>query len=186
MLFYIIFILCAALLLFYVTVLFKLTLGLRRLCNGTNRVEYNVSIIVAARNEEKNIENCLKALINQNYPADKFEIIIVDDRSTDATATIVGKFQSAYSNINLIQVEEFKNDIAPKKHALSTGISHAQGEILLFTDADCIPGPNWIKSIISYYEPDVGLVAGFSPLDRAERKGESFRAAPLYGKRWPL
>ena len=124
-----------------------------------------VSVVVAARNEKKLIGNCVKALLNQSYPENLYEIIIVDDRSTDSTGEIVQEFSQQNSLIKLIQIKEKNKGISPKKHALETGIKAARGEIILTTDADCVPTPEWIKIMISYFEADVGLVAGFSPLE---------------------
>ena len=154
---------------FYCFILFKLIHGLLKLKKGTNQREYVVSIIVAARNEEQNIKSCVTALISQNYPLEKLEIIVVDDRSTDETAKIVQKFTEAYPNVILLQVKQTPSGMAPKKYALDFGINQATGEIILITDADCIPQPDWVKFMLSYFKPDVGLVAGFSPLDRAEK-----------------
>lgn len=151
---------------FYTLVLLKLILGLQLLKKGTNQTELAVSIIVAARNEEQNIEDCINSLIAQNYPAEKLEIIIVDDRSKDATANIVTRFANSCPNIFLIQVKDSISGMASKKHAINLGIAKATGEIILITDADCRPQTGWVKSIISYFEPNVGLVAGFSPLNR--------------------
>jgi len=155
--------------LFYCSILIRLYLGLRQLRRGTNSHQAVVSIVVAARNEEKNIADCLNALTAQQYPADKLEIIIVDDRSSDTTAEIVSRYQNANANVSLVRVTEISEQMAPKKHALSLGINRAQGEIIFITDADCTPSSGWIQSMIRYFENDVGLVAGFSPLDRFYR-----------------
>ena len=69
----------------------------------------------------------------------------------------------------MIQVKQLPQNIAPKKHALETGIRAAKGEIILTTDADCVPAREWVKTIISYFEADVGLVAGFSPTESSEK-----------------
>lgn len=159
-------IILAVLTLFYIGILLKLNQGLSRLQQGQSHITPAVTILVAARNEEKNIADCLQALVNQDYPADKSEIIIIDDRSTDGTAAIVEKFSERHKNVKMIRIKKTAPGIAPKKNALQQGIHNAQNEILLFTDADCIPNHGWIRSIVSYFEKDVGLVAGFSPLDR--------------------
>ncbi len=137
---------------------------------GMNSEENYVSVIVAARNEEKHISNCLKALTDQSYPDIFFEIIIIDDRSTDSTAKIVQKYELQNNNIKLIQVKELPQNTSPKKHALETGINAAKGELILTTDADCVPARDWIKTMVRYFEADVGLVAGFSPLEETEKQ----------------
>ncbi|MEP0823727.1 MAG: glycosyltransferase, partial [Ignavibacterium sp.] len=94
-----------------------------------------VSIIVAARNEEKAIRNLLERLILQSYS--NYEIIIVDDRSEDRTPDIVRSFQDKRGNLRLIRITDLDPMMPPKKRALEAGIRESKGEILLFTDADC-------------------------------------------------
>jgi cellulose synthase/poly-beta-1,6-N-acetylglucosamine synthase-like glycosyltransferase len=154
----------------YCFILLILNRGISRLKQGKNAYNYRVSVIIAARNEEKNIGNCIQALVNQSYPANQFEIIVVDDRSLDRTAEIVQNYCRRFINIRLIQVTELAEKISPKKNALQKGIETATGEIILTTDADCIPEPGWVKSMVSYFEPEVGLVAGFSPLESNENQ----------------
>lgn len=122
-----------------------------------------ISIIVAARNEEERIGSLMESLINQDYPSDKFEIIIVNDRSTDSTATIIEQFAKHHSTITLISIESNTSDMPHKKNALRLGIEHASFEILAFTDADCIVPKQWLKEISNHYSDDVGVVAGYSP-----------------------
>ena len=153
----------------YATAILILFRGLFSNKSGENRVDFFVSVVVAARDEEKHIGKCIKALVNQSYPENLYEIIIVDDRSTDMTAEIVRELSQQNSLIKLIQIKEKSKDIAPKKHALETGIKAAKGEIILTTDADCEPTPEWIKIMVSYFETDVGLVAGFSPTELSKK-----------------
>ena len=157
-------ILLCSLAFFYSIVVLKLHRGLSCLKTGTHPLHPFVSIVVAARNEEKTIASCLKTLCNQRYPADKHEIIIVNDRSDDRTADIVNRFSEKYSRVRLINVDESESDMAPKKWALHRGIQASGGEIILTTDADCIVRPGWIASIVRYFEDDVGLVAGYSSI----------------------
>ncbi len=140
--------------------------GLFFLKPGKNELKYFVSVVVAARNEELNIGNCIEALINQSYPSDRYEIVIVNDRSTDQTATIIERYRKSHNKIKLIAVKDLPQGISPKKHALQLGILAANGEIILTTDADCVPQKGWIEGIVHYFEPEVGLVAGFSPLEK--------------------
>lgn len=106
-----------------------------------------VSVIIAARNEEKNIGKLLASLQQQDYPADLLEIIVVDDHSTDATAEIVK--QNSFAS--LLQLKE--NTInSYKKKAIETGVNKASGELIITTDADCIAGKNWLKTIAGLQE----------------------------------
>jgi len=100
-----------------------------------------VSIIIACRNEEKNISRLLNSLLSQEYQ-NKFEIIIIDDHSTDSSTKIISKFKD--SRIKLLNLPDNKNG---KKAALRHGVSKSSGKILLFTDADCEIPPNWISNM---------------------------------------
>jgi biofilm PGA synthesis N-glycosyltransferase PgaC len=106
-----------------------------------------ISVIIPARNEEKNIGELLQALQEQTYPKELFEVIVVDDHSTDATAAVVQQF----STVTLIQLKE-DNINSYKKKALETGIAAATGELIVTTDADCLPSKDWIKTIAAFKE----------------------------------
>jgi cellulose synthase/poly-beta-1,6-N-acetylglucosamine synthase-like glycosyltransferase len=138
--------------------------GLSKLFNNQLQKEQQLfSIIIAARNEETSIENLLHSLVTQEYPSNKFEIIVVNDRSTDSTASIIEKFVRKNSNIRLINIESNNSTMPHKKNALRIGIEQASFEILVFTDADCVAPPHWLNEISKQYRTDVGVVAGYSP-----------------------
>ncbi len=141
-----------------------LSSGLGKLRVGQNHDIKTVTIIVAARNEEKNLVDCLAALEKQNYPLHLIQYVLVDDRSSDATGKILSRFCEQHPNAIKIEIIDNIENISPKKNALARGIEKAAGEILLFCDADCVPPPGLITEMVRYFEPDVGLVAGFSPL----------------------
>jgi len=106
-----------------------------------------ISVIIPARNEEKNIAALLEVLGKQTYPANQFEVIVVDDHSTDSTAAIVQGFPF----VKLIQLQE--DDInSYKKKAIEKGIEKAAGQLIVTTDADCIPSPNWLSMIAALKE----------------------------------
>ncbi len=167
--FVVLFPLLCLLTLFYFVILIELIYGLSRLREGRNPSQPFVSVIVAARNEEKNIVACLNALSKQNYAAEKYEIIIVDDRSEDKTADIVKEMMKKNSRIRLIEIKETGPFTSPKKWAIDRGISQANGEIILTTDADCIVQTRWIETMVRHFETDIGLVAGYSPLNQGNR-----------------
>jgi len=108
-----------------------------------------VSVIVAARNEESTLPRLLQALSAQTYPPELVEIIVVDDFSTDGTATAAQTFSKVH--ITLIQPEVAATQ-SSKKRAIEAGIKRAKGPLLLITDADCIPGPDWIKTMVAFHE----------------------------------
>lgn len=113
-----------------------------------------VSIIVPARNEELNIENCLNDLIKQEYPKELFEIIVINDASTDKTKEKIESFINScsllltpYPNITLLESS------APlKKAAITLGVNHATGDLIITTDADCRMGSKWLSTLVDYYE----------------------------------
>lgn len=121
------------------------------------------SVIVAVRNEEKNILSCLKSLGALNYPENKLEIIIVDDVSEDDTTEIVKQFITGKRKFKLLSlVEDGSKILKGKVRAVAEGVKSASGEIILTTDADCEVNPGWVKAIASYYQDDVAIVNGFT------------------------
>lgn len=123
----------------------------------------SVSVIVVARNEEKNIAACLEALQRQQYRG-PMEVLIVDDRSIDATRRLIVAFTSKNRRWKALDnrlISKWRNR---KKGSIATAYEQARGDILLFTDADCRPPDTWVESMVEYFEPDTLLVVGFSPL----------------------
>lgn len=114
----------------------------------------SISVIVAARNESANIEKCIHCILSQDYPSLLFELIIVDDCSTDDTVDIVSSISAP--NLKLIKLADFLTEdetvVSYKKRALTTGIMHSTGSLVVTTDADCWMSENWLRSIAAYYE----------------------------------
>jgi len=138
---------------------------IRRKSVGRNDFVPSVSVLVPARNEEDTIEECLMALALSNYPKEKFEIIAIDDRSTDSTLQIMQKVAAKFDNIKVLSIkdEQQKQNLRGKAGALHYGADAAVGDILLMTDADCIVHPDWIRTIAECYADDnIGLVASFT------------------------
>lgn len=136
--------------------------GLHRRTGGKNTRKHFVSVIIAARNEEKQIPELLDSLKTQDYPQDRFEVIVIDDKSTDHTADIIRDFSREWEQLRLLQVSETPGNYSPKKYALTRGINAAKGEIILGVDADCTVQPTWISTMNSYFAEEVGMVVGFS------------------------
>ena len=113
-----------------------------------NNCKLKVSIIIAARNEEKNIELLLSNLKTQDYDSSLFEVIIINDHSTDETLAITEKFQNHFLNLNILDLPK---EIEGKKKALLRGIEEAKGELIITLDADCSVGKYWLRTIASFY-----------------------------------
>lgn len=105
-----------------------------------------VTVLIPARNEAANIEALLKALLAQQYPGPRPEIIVIDDHSEDETAAIAGSFKE----VTLLHLQTAGIN-SYKKKALETGVAQATGELIVCTDADCIPGPHWIEQLVTCY-----------------------------------
>lgn len=112
------------------------------------------SIIIPARNEEKNIENCIRSIIENNYPKHLFEIIVADDFSTDTTPEVLQRLQKEFSNIEVVSM---KNLIAEtinsyKKKAIELSIDRSKSDWIITTDADCIVPKNWLQYFDAYIQ----------------------------------
>mgnify|MGYP003582465064 FL=1 len=133
-----------------------------------------VSIIIAARNEEDKIAKTIDDVLAQSYPEELFEVIIIDDHSTDRTAEIV----RSYEGVQLIQLNEEKALNSYKKMAIQTAIGHAKGDLIITTDADCRMGTEWLATIVNYYEA-TGCKMISSPVAYFEEKSFFERAQAL-------
>ena len=125
-----------------------------------------LSVVVAARDEETDLPVLLDALIRQTHP--RFEIVVVDDASVDATPQIVRRWAARYADsehvsIRLMQVETPQSP--RKKHALTRGIAAARHALLALTDADCAPPPDWLAALAARHAaaPEETLFLGYSP-----------------------
>jgi biofilm PGA synthesis N-glycosyltransferase PgaC len=106
-----------------------------------------ISVIIPARNEEENIEALLNSLNGQSYPKDLFEVIVVDDNSTDSTATKASQFSFA----KLISLKETGIN-SYKKKAIEIGIASASGDLIVTSDADCMVPRDWLYTIENFYK----------------------------------
>ncbi len=112
---------------------------------GENQAPLKISLIIPARNEENNIGKLLSALSAQTYPSGLTEIIVINDHSTDRTAEEVKKF--SFAKLINLEADELNSY---KKKAIEQGIEASTGELIVTTDADCIPGPEWLKLIVAF------------------------------------
>ncbi|WP_235891164.1 glycosyltransferase family 2 protein [Sphingobacterium lumbrici] len=126
-----------------------------------------VSILIAARNEEQNIARTIDCLLAQDFPKSLIEIIVVDDHSTDRTSAIVSSY--ADWGVQLIRLNVGDTLNSYKKYAISQAIEKSQGEIIVTTDADCRMGPNWLKTIVQYFEEHQSYMVS-SPVIYSEEK----------------
>lgn len=116
----------------------------------------NISIIVPVLNAERDINRCIGSLMNQNYPQDRYEVIIIDNGSVDKTISILNRYYDYHNNIKILH-ESNKGSYS----ARNTGIKNSKGEIIAFTDSDCIVSENWIRELSKGFISDnIGCVVG--------------------------
>ncbi|MBP6024646.1 glycosyltransferase [Ferruginibacter sp.] len=117
------------------------------------KTQTRISVIIPARNEEENIKSCLNAILNQSYPEHLFEVLVVDDFSSDNTAAIVSAYTS--QNIKLISLRNFVEANAInsyKKKAIEIAVQQSTGDLIVTTDADCVVPKNWLQTIAAFYQ----------------------------------
>ncbi len=119
-----------------------------------------ISIIICARNESENLKNFLPAVLEQDYPA--FEVIVVNDCSEDNSYDILGQFLEKYPHLKISNVNKDPKFTHNKKFAQFIGIKAAKNDILLFTDADCLPdSKRWLESMASHFNDKTSFVLGY-------------------------
>jgi len=124
-----------------------------------------VSIVIALKDEAKNIPFLIKSLMNQTHPI--YEVIIVNDRSSDGSFQLLNDASMQHKNLNVINIKKLPPNWSGKKYALKNGIEAAIYDIVLLTDADCIAkSSNWITLMAAQLHTDTEIVLGFSPYIR--------------------
>lgn len=161
-LFYFFIVIVALQLFYYVVVFGKFAFST---CPQNNPKKIPISVIVCAKNEEDNVVKFIPLLAEQEYP--DFEIILIDDASSDTTLDIFEEFEKQYSNVRLVKVVNNEAFWGNKKFALTLGIKAAKKEYLLFTDADCYPtSKDWIKEMSSNFSNEKTIVLGYGAYDK--------------------
>jgi glycosyltransferase involved in cell wall biosynthesis len=124
-----------------------------------------ISVIVCAKNEAENVIKFIPLLAEQDYP--DYEIILIDDASSDDTLEIFEEFEKQYANIRLVKVENNEAFWGNKKYALTLGIKASRKEYLLFTDADCYPvSKDWIKEMSAQFTLHKTVVLGYGAYEK--------------------
>ena len=127
--------------------------------------EIPVSVIICAKNEAENLKKFLPSILNQKYT--NFELILINDASSDATSEVMDSFAEKDSRIKIITVKNIETFWGNKKYALTLGIKAAKNDHLLFTDADCCPVSNhWIYEMSQKFNPRKTIVLGYGKYKR--------------------
>lgn len=146
------------LLYFFTIALFAFGFLLKKKHSTNNTDSIPISIVVAVRNEDRAIDLLFKSIFEQDYPLQCFELVLVNDHSTDATWDIAVKQAQHYSNILLAQLP---SDLAGKKQAIALGVSLAKNDTIVLTDADCWHSKSWLRTIsLAYKNQKVDMLIG--------------------------
>ena len=137
------------------------------------------SIIIPFRNEEEHLEKLLNSLANLNYPRTHFQVLMIDDNSTDNSLQIIERFRMDYINLDITAIPNTSFSKSPKKDAITTAIRHTTYDWIITTDADCSVSKNWLDLIDDFiqnqsprmivapltYNIDFEFLDGFQALD---------------------
>lgn len=122
-----------------------------------SQIPSSVTVVVAARNEERNLRSLIPILLAQEHSGIELQVVVVDDRSDDGTPPLLSSYAD---RIDSVRVDSLPPGIGPKKHALARGLQLARGEIILQLDADNVPGPQWVAEMARHFGPTTGCVCG--------------------------
>ncbi len=126
-----------------------------------------ISVIICAKNEADNLKKNLPFILNQEYS--NFEVVLVNDSSSDKTLKVMKAFATQHDNIRVVDVKSNERFWGNKKYALSLGIKVSKHDFLVFTDADCIPiSKQWLSHISSNFSNEKSIVLGYSAYSKRE------------------
>lgn len=156
--------------LLYLLIILVFTTGWYKMEAFTESVHHfstKISVVVAFRNESNHLKNLLTNLLNQNYPSELMEIILVNDHSEDQGNAVIKSFlkENKSNKISVIQAKGYG-----KKAALYEGILKANGNLIVTTDADCTVHENWLIKIASFFEQEKPLII-LGPVVYSNQKG---------------
>lgn len=138
-----------------------------------------ISVIVPARNEAPNLVACLSAIANQSCPAQLYEVIVVDDGSTDGTFQLARDFAQKHPHFKVLQLD---GESGSKKKAIERGIGEASGELIVCTDADCLVPVQWLQRLAAFYEEKKAkFIAAPVNFQGAENSFQRFQSLDLLG-----
>jgi len=129
----------------------------------------DVTIILAARDEEANLPAFLESLLRLSFDKTHLQVILVDDRSSDRTGEIFDKMASRFSHIQALHISKIDNYLSGKENAIHKAMEMASGDFILLTDADCVLQEHWVENMLAYFDDNTGIVCGQTHL--ASRHG---------------
>lgn len=149
----------------YVLYILYFFLGLRRLKVHelkTDSALPALSVLICARNEEDSVEACVRSVFDQDYPSEKFKVLLVNDRSEDATPLILEKLSKEFPRLRVLHLDSCPPGVSPKKHAIARGLEYCDTEFIVATDADALHHKQWLRSYGSLCDEKLGASTGLS------------------------
>lgn len=123
--------------------------------------QHPVSVIVCARDEDENLARNLPGVLVQSYPS-TYEVVVVNDNSNDDSKYILQELKKTFKSLQVVELTQEAKHISGKKYPLSIGIRESKNEILLLTDADCVPASeHWIEKMQNAYTDNIEIVLGY-------------------------
>ncbi len=145
----------------YAAILIYISLGMSLNRSSKSELIQSISVIIAAKNEEHRLPYLIRSLSKLDYPPEAFEIIIVNDHSTDATQSLLDQVDGQYG-ISVIHYYDQVKGLIGKKAAIAQGIAKAKYDILAFTDADCSPPSGWLRAISNGFDDSTDYMLGYT------------------------
>ncbi len=153
----------------YFPVIVALLFGLRRLPSSVRLADdacVPVTVLVSARNEERDLPRCIASLFALDYPAGKLQVVLVDDQSSDATGAIVDAAAAGHGHLVALHTSALpSNGLEAKARGIAHGFTRATGDWVLITDADAAVHPLWIRHMLGRVTPHTGMTGGTVVVD---------------------
>ncbi len=147
------------------------------------QAQTKITVIIPARNEEKNIGECLQSVLNQSLSPDLYEVVVIDDHSADDTAKIIRSFPA--DRVKLLSLADYvseKDTQSFKKKAIEIAVAQAAGELIVTTDADCLVPENWLQLYAAFYETQkIKFIAAPVTFHREKNSLQRFQTLDFHG-----
>ena len=141
-----------------------------------------IAVLIAMRNEEEYIEGCLASLKSQDYPKEKYNVYILNDRSTDKSPQTAERFLEYNENFHLINITEDRHGLKGKMNVLAQALEQIDCEWVLVTDADCILPESWIRGYAGCFSDDTAMLGGLTMLEPLPEIRQAKEQKSLFGK----
>ena len=162
---FVLLVLCLVVQLYFLWCVFSRFAFQKRAVQLSDKEQEPVSIVICAKNEVRFLRRFLPLIMEQDYPV--FEVVVVDDNSDDGINEALTPLMTRYANLHLVHISTNMGSETGKQLALAVGIRSAQYDLVLLTDADCMPRSNqWIRSMVSEHKNGKSIVLGYGAYEQ--------------------